>query len=369
MKRRLKSTYIVVIPIYTIYLYTAKYSESNIMKYYFLTIACIALFFCSCQKEDQEQRLYNSPGSNGAGASASQRSLSQTKLVQYGALIDAPGIIGSLDFQVKVADQLNISCLRSRVKVPGRGNVPILNTVYKVLLNFNSNRLGATSPFVTNLAKYETDLRDIVSGFTMMPVVAVIENEESNAGYYNGTAREYINQLNKAIAVMHSYGIKVANGGITSTGLNYLVYQDFLNQGKKDSAEQFKSLAHVLPNSLQTQERGAFISTLLQAYAQMDLDYVNFHWKGESTDTRAFTEVINYLKKVTRKKIISNELGQVDKNPNTLTTYIQKCKEESFPYIVWYSPNESQNEKATPLQHSDASLTTTGIAYQNYPKN
>src|SRR4051812_8898282 len=259
------------------------------MKYYYLlTVAYIALFFCSCQKEESGNQLLKNAASSTVSASASQTTLTQTKSA-YGALIDAPSIFNSVDFQVEVADQLGISCLRSRVKVPGNSKVSILNTGYKVLLNFNSNRLGSTSPFVTNLMQYEKDLKKILSGFEVMPVVAVIENEESNAGYYNGTASEYINQLNTAIAIMHSYGIKVANGGITSTGLNYLVYQDLLSQGKTDSAAQFKTLAHVAPNSMQTQERASFISTLLQTYAQMDLDYVNFHWKGESPNIQAFS--------------------------------------------------------------------------------
>jgi len=307
-------------------------------------------------------------GSQAAQTAASQSLLPASKTTQYGALIDAPSIINSLGFQVKVADQLGVSCLRSRVRVPGSSKVPILNTTYKVLLNFNSNRFGSTAPFVTNLTQYEKDLRNILSGCTVLPVVAVIENEESNASYYNGTAKAYINQLSTAINVMHAYGIKVANGGITSTGLNYLVYQDFLSQGKADSAEQFRSLEHVTPNNAQTQERGAFVNALLQAYAQMNLDYVNFHWKGESPDTQSLGSVINYLKKVTRKKIISNELGQTDKDPNTLTTHVQKCTDAGFPYIVWYSPQENSGENATPLQHNDASLTNSGIAYQNYPK-
>ena len=60
-----------------------------------------------------------------------------------------------------------------------------------------------------------------------MPKIAVIENEESNKKYYNGTPADYINQLKAAISVMHSHGIPVTNGGITSTGLKYLVWQDY----------------------------------------------------------------------------------------------------------------------------------------------
>ena len=339
--------------------------------YYLLAVVCITLLFCSCQKEELNGRVPNNFGSNEGAASSAQDALllPQTKDVQYGALINAPSPKGSLGFQVNVASQLGISCLRARVIVSDPGDVPILNTGYKVLLNFNSDYEGTSLPFVSNLAQYQTDLKNIVSGFSVMPVVAVIENEEANTLYHNGTAMEYISQLNAAINVMHAYGIKVANGGITDVGLEYLVYQDFISQGKYDSAEQFRKLTHVAPKNPKTQSRGAFVDTLLEAYAQMNLDYVNFHWKGTSPDTQALTEVIAYLKKRTGKPIINNELGQFDKDPNTLTTHIQKCTDEGFPYIVWYSPDENAGKKDAPLQHPDASLTPSGIAYQHFSKN
>ena len=162
--------------------------------------------------------------------------------IDYGAFIGAPDGTDDVSFQLNVADQLGISCLRERVTVPllslGNNLVPELNTDYKVLLNFCSQNSGSgLIPFVTDLVLYELNLNTILNTFTVMPKVAVIENEESNRFFYSGTADQYISQLSAAIDVMHARGIKVANGGITSTGLNYLVYQDFLEQGKADSAE------------------------------------------------------------------------------------------------------------------------------------
>src|SRR4051794_37977703 len=116
VKRCLKSISTAIYAICIEYLCSAHFLESNIMKYYYLlTVACIALFFCSCQKGELNNQLPDNSGNNAAGASASRKAFAQTKSVQYGALIDAPRIIGSLDFQVEVADQLGISCLRSRV--------------------------------------------------------------------------------------------------------------------------------------------------------------------------------------------------------------------------------------------------------------
>ena len=38
----------------------------------------------------------------------------------------------------------------------------------------------------------------------------------------------------------------------------------------------------VAVNNPDTQERGNFISVLIAAYANMNLDYVNFHWRSQT---------------------------------------------------------------------------------------
>jgi hypothetical protein len=338
-------------------------------KYFSLAMACIAVFLCSCKKEDLSSPIINSATSSGTFAEAAI-TFKPSQMVNYGALIGAPDPASTMSFQLSVANKIGISCLRVRVVVPSNNKVTILNQGYKILLNFNTSEYkGTPVPFASDLNKYQSDLKKILSGFTTMPAVAVIENEESNLSYYSGTAQDYIKQLSAAIPVMHANGIKVANGGITSTGLNYLVYKDFINRGKVDSATDFQQRTHLAVNNAQTLNRGAFIDALLQAYTNMDLDYVNFHWKGTSPDTQALSSVINYLKKRTGKPIISNELGQFDTDPNTLLSLVQLCTNRSFPYIVWISPDENAGNKDTPLQHSDGALTATGIAFKNYLQN
>ncbi|TKK68022.1 hypothetical protein FC093_12475 [Ilyomonas limi] len=343
-------------------------------KYYSLAVACIALFLCSCSKEDLNGTVTNSTTSANASTKAegSILTLIPNKSLNYGALIGAPSVTGSIDFQLNVADDLGVSCLRERTNVPSNTPDPIVvKSNYKVLLNFcrGSFSSGTPMPFVTNLTQYKKDLKSTLAVYTVNPAVAVIENEESNKLYYSGSAQQYINQLKAAISVMHGRGIKVANGGITSTGLNYLVYQDFMNQGKTDSAERFKQLTGVAPKALTIQERGRFVDTLLQAYATINLDYVNFHWKGTSPNTEALQSVINYMKKRTNKPVISNEFGQFDKEVVTLQAMLQVATDNNLPYVVWYSPDENAGKKDTPLHHSDQSLTPNGFAYKDYLKN
>ncbi len=344
-------------------------------KYYSLAVACIALFLTSCQKEDLNGAITNSTSSTAASSTAdlSLSSIVSSDSVSYGALIGAPKTASNgITFQFNIADQLGISCMRGRVIVPSTVACPLVKSKYQILLNFNRGDYASGTPmkFFTDLTQYAKDLTTSLAVYTInKPKVAVIENEESNKAYYSGSARDYINQLSTAITIMHANGIKVANGGITDQGLNYLVYQDFISQGKTDSAVQFKSLTKVSLQYAPTLDRAAFVDTLLQAYTQMDLDYVNFHWKGTSPNMYVFQCLINYLKKRTGKPVISNELGQFDTDPNTLISMMQLCTANKFPYAIWYSPDENAGKKEMPLQHSTGQLTNNGVTYKNFILN
>jgi hypothetical protein len=344
----------------------------NIMKrLYFLSLVCVVMLLGSCKKESLSDTALNTTTSADLLAEASVATI-RTK---YGADIGAPVGANDFNFKMNVAGQLGVSCLREGISVPnkrlGEDLVPELRTKYKVLLNFSSPGRGKqTIPFRTDTEQYQKDLNDVLNTFTVMPVVGVIENEESNRFYYSGTAMDYIKQLKAAIPVMHQRGIKVANGGITQPGLCYLVYHDFLAQGKTDSAVQFQLSTGIAMDSPSVKGRGAFIDTLLTNYAKMrGLNFVNFHWKTKTADTLALFQTINYLKKRTNHKVISNELGQLDKRPETLVDFVQMCTNHKFPFIVWYSPDQDAGKIGDPLQYPDGTLTPSGIAYRDYLAN
>jgi hypothetical protein len=345
---------------------------NKIKRCYFLAAICIAIFLSSCQKEVlSNSSTINTTSDNSSDAEALLR---RETVVRYGAAISAPKSVNvgspeDLNFQTTIASQLGVTCLREGILVPNINNktVPELNTRYKILLNFNSPGKGILAvPFRTDIAQYKRDLNDELNTFSVMPAVAVIENEESNMTYFSGTAQEYVNQLQAAINVMHARNIKVANGGITSPGLNLLVYKDLRKQGKFDSAEQFRKLAWVNPDSPNVQNRAAFIDILLKNYRTMNMDYVNFHWKDSFPSTQALNQSINYLKKRTGKRIISTEIGQLLPDTNVLITHVQLCTDQRLPYIIWYSPDINSGLRGTPLQYPDITLTSNGYAYKNF---
>ena len=327
----------------------------------FFSVAILVFVSIGCQKESLTKTQNNtSTAKRGTGF---RSSLSKPN-TSFGALIAAPDEAEDpYQFITDVAGEIGLECIRDKAPVPGSKKVKILTSGYNVVLNFTS--IG-TMPmlFRGDTTEYKTDLQNIVSSFTTLPVVAVIENEESNSSYYSGSATDYINQLKAAITVMHSYGIPVANGGITSVGLSYLVYQDLLNRGLTAEADDYKNHLNIALNSSFTLDRASYVSTLLSSYTSMNLDYVNFHWRTQSpADSTYLGETIDYLKRTTNKQVISNELGQYDQDPETLTATVQMCQNYKMPYVLWYSGIDG---RSYPLQNFDESLTPSGIAYKNF---
>lgn len=337
-------------------------------------VAFIAITTTSCRKELVTNDLQSSQTSSAENAAGNTLTTSVNKLplsktsTNYGAWIIASLTeTDTYGFVTNVAGDLGLSCIRDITPVPGSKKVKNMLSEYNVLLNFSSVN-PKPMKFRTDLTAYKNDLETTLSALNGMPVVAVIENEESNKGYYSGSPYDYINQLKTAITVMHNHGIKVANGGITSTGLKYLVYQDYMSRGMTAQANDYKKRMKIAVNNPDTQERSNFISVLIAAYANMNLDYVNFHWRSQTPgDAQGLGETIDYLKKATGKTVLSNEIGQYDKDPATLTASVQMCTNYNFPYIIWYSGQE--DDRSYPLQYANKVLTKTGTAYQAYISN
>ncbi len=327
-------------------------------------MAFVVLLATGCRKEKAAiQHLSPQSNINTEKFDPSLKGTAKT-VARYGALIGAPANVDPYQFTIDVAGAIGLSCIRDKAPVPGTKKVKMLTSGYKVLLNFTT---CTTMPmrFRTDLSTYQNDLRNTLSVFTTLPTVAVIENEESNSQFYNGTPLEYVNQLQAAISVMHANHIPVANGGITSVGLEYLVYQDYLSRGMTNQAEDFRQRMNVAINSSFTIDRANFISILLANYAIMDLDYVNFHWRStSSSDSEGLGETIAYLKRVTGKPVITNEIGQYDQDPATLNASVGMCKSYQLPYVLWYS--KTNDSRSFPLQYDTEALTVSGEAYKSF---
>ncbi len=338
----------------------------NIMqKVNLLMGAFIALTVISCKKEVAGTRVQAYLDSKAIPVTEATSKIGlSTRLSNYGAYISVPDTAASsYDYTCNVASELNVSCIRQGVLVPQGRRIDLLSSSYNILLNFNSSGT-MPMPFRTDLTTYKNDLTTILNSFTEMPLMAVIENEESNLKYFKGTAIEYVNQIKAAIPVMHAKGIKVANGGVTSSGLAYLVYQDYIARGMTAEAESYKKRMRISLKSVEVQDRASFIDYELTNFAIMDIDYVNFHWRSmSSSDAQALGETIDYLKRKTGKPVIINELSQYDTDPNTVTQTVQMCANYKLPFVLWYS--NFTDPRTTELHNPNKSLTNTGYAYRD----
>jgi len=110
-------------------------------------------------------------------------------------------------------------------------------------------------------------------------------------------------------------------------------------------------------------KKGEFARQTLAAYKDMDIDFINFHWYGKSDDASALKTTIEYLKRVTGKPVITNEIGQYDDSPETVKAIIRLCRQEQMPYVIWYSGLKGSGQ-AVSLQDINGVLKPNGEAFK-----
>ena len=246
----------------------------------------------------------------------------------------------------------------------------------------------APVPFPTDLAAYRKTLDDILTKYP--PALLAVENEEDNKGYHSGPIEDYIAELAAATEVAHAHGIKVTNGGITSTPVRLLVWDDYMSRGLTREAQDYadRALPAHIAQALATgsadhnkrfAETLAMEKKLIAAYRSIPIDYVNFHWYepvrsrggkqgvGDDTpfDMRALGETIAYLKRATGKPVLSNEIGQLNASAALTAAMLDAATRAGLSYVIWYS-GDGGTGKAVALQNADGTLRPTGEAFRDF---
>lgn len=248
---------------------------------------------------------------------------------------------------------------------------------FKVVLNVCWKKItNGPVPFPTDLDAYKKILSALLD--TYKPEVLVIENEELNNAYHSGTVNDYLNELNVAIEVAHSKGVKVTNGGIGSTVAILLTYKNYITTGQLTAAKDFA--ARMIPATILGQAtkpgRSLYLKLdtaqmLFNGLALSNVDFINFHWyqpgrigdnnNDTAVDIKAISEVISFLS-TSGHKVMSNEVGQLNTSPYTVTNTLDAFKGVS--YLLWYSNDGGNGAKS--LFNSDGSLRPNGVAFSNY---
>ncbi|MGC4192642.1 MAG: hypothetical protein QM589_15985 [Thermomicrobiales bacterium] len=301
---------------------------------------------------------------------------------------NVPGQRLSTNDRIGLAQSLHVGAIRTTVSnadfSPATARQYIEIGLNVVLTIVNDPELSAGNPSVpvTDLAPYRRQLQQVFDAFpTGVPVVA-IENEPEAPKFFSGTADQYLAELQAATTVAHANGIKVTNGGLTGIPAAFLTWLDLWNSGDHAAADAFvqemngvgrpggNQLLAQLPTSadptrpIPSSSQIDFAKQTVEAYATMDIDYVNLHWYQAGTSTAGLERVIAYLGRVTGKPVMSNEFGQLDDEPSTVTAELAAVSDAGFPYAIWFSGDKGKGAMA--LQNADNTLKPNGLAFREF---
>lgn len=244
----------------------------------------------------------------------------------------------------------------------------------KLILTVRANGGGVQNPTTPpkDIVAYQKTLGDVLDKYP--PQVLVVENEENSSIFYTGTPPEYAVELQAACDVAHRKSIPCTNGGLVSGEVALLVWENYFVQGKTqpacDFAQRsfdaneaqricaFKSLDQIPAREKDLIAKG---KALLDVYKTSSIDWMNFHWY--IADPRALEESAAFLKAATNKPLMSNEMGQQDESPTTVTGLLVKSLDLQLPIVLWFSIDSAQSKA---LNNPDATLRPTGDAFRSF---
>jgi hypothetical protein len=254
---------------------------------------------------------------------------------------------------------------------------------FSLVLNLN-NAPTKANPAVppTELTGYKNAVAAALDRYK--PALAVIENEELADKFYSGTPRQYLAELNAATEVARQKKVPITNGGIVSSAVMLATWNDYWTRGMRKQADDYAKRAFPLsrlaprvqkdlPTSANpkkpilgsnpTQKRLLREALqLITGYRKAKIDYVNFHWYGAGS--KALKESIDFLERATRKPAVTNEIGQFNRDPSTVTSLLTATAQKKLAYVVWYGGDGSGG--AAGLFDAKGTLRPNGTAFKSF---
>ena len=250
---------------------------------------------------------------------------------------------------------------------------------FEVLTTATNGAFPADPP--SDLAGYQARLdRELAAHPT--PVVS-IENEPTADRYYTGTPQQYLAELAAAVPVAHAHGTKISDGGLVSAGVQLATWNDLWTRSGCAAADHYAAIAFPAsriggqvisdvpscadpnrpilgsnPKALQVMNDA---NALIAGFAAIPIDYVNFHWYQSTTE--AMRTTVEFLRRATGKQVITNEIGQFDDSPGTLTSLLDETARLHLPWVTWFA---SDGSGAVGLFNLDGSIRSNGIAFRDF---
>lgn len=256
-------------------------------------------------------------------------------------------IAGSRPSEVAAAVDLGASLIRKRIFLDEWNGrcwhcEPFQDAGLGIVLTVRTTAGDPSGP-PSDMAAYKATLADVLE--EIRPVALAVGNEQDADVFYSGTTAQYLDELEAACAVAEPLGIPCTDGGLTSHRVVAVVYQHYLDSGKRWRAKSFaRRVAYsdldyqrmVAPGNAErvkafAKEGTAFLRGLKPAGA----DYVNFHWYRH--DAKAFDEAVTVLQQIAGLSAVTNEIGQHVTDPQVISEHMMKVEELGLAFAVWYS--------------------------------
>jgi hypothetical protein len=279
---------------------------------------------------------------------------------------------------VRLSDDVAVPGVRPAFDVFRREGLKLVFSAnYQQRRDAQGNRPGHPPVGPAEIATYKRRLGAVLD--RLKPRFVQVQNEEVEPRFYTGTMGQYVRELNAAVEVGHARRIAVTNGGITARPAALLTWQDYRDRGLVARADDFARRAFSRASDLWIQQdllRKPFTGLrrqtlqaawdkakqLVPAFRRSRMDYVNFHWYID--DDGALREVVAYLRRATRKPVVTTEVGQHNTIPSVvtghLTTLIDRLR---LPLVVWF---DFDGSPALGLHDAPGVLRPNGEAFRGY---
>ena len=243
-------------------------------------------------------------------------------------------------------------------------------------------------PFAKNqkeLNEWAAQVIKVMKAFDpKLPVNVSIINEELNQNYHSGPMSDYLKMLDTAVKICHNYGCRATNGGMPEQVICQVVYRWYkftLNDNKRANDWADQTMDDGAIKSANNYQEGSNIrrcDTLLDAYKDMDLDYINIHlyypWdkdKGGKNPPNviipedAFKQIADVIYARTGKHCVSNETSIRHSNRDLLHNFLGAYSMGGWQYISFISSFGGSAGEIS-LIDEDGNLNDMGKAYRDF---
>ncbi len=222
----------------------------------------------------------------------------------------------------------------------------LLQKGFQVAVNLDWSNTSAPVPFPTNATLIQQAAENFFSYYEgylgQMPFV-VCENEWNNPNFHTGksmqsTIQDYLNELAIVTSVGHKYGFKIADAGISGTGLQYWTYSKLKGITQKLWGKNY----HVPFGTANYKYLLDAVDLYVKGINNIPIDYLNVHWYETDNFYNGFETAANLYQLVCSKlNLITNEFGIRGTYSNDLLSETINSVKGIVDFAVLYSGNNA----------------------------